>query len=93
MCGVLQLLEGDTPGKVGGQPGDAFELVYTSVTDIVRGKMHTVDPVLAEYIRYRSDATLGLHPHADRMQSPRCAPGARKLLRSAVQGSASLAEA
>ncbi len=54
---VLQLLDDNTPGKVGGQPGDAFELVYTSVTDTVREKMHAVDPVLAEYIRYRSDAT------------------------------------
>ena len=48
----MQLLEGDTPGKVGGPPGNAFELVYTVVTDAVRDKMHTVDPVLAEYIRY-----------------------------------------
>ena len=47
----MQLLEGDTPGKVGGEPGDAFELVYTTVTDTVREKVHTVDPVLAEYIR------------------------------------------
>jgi len=47
----MQLLEGETAGKVGGQPGDAFELVYTSVADTVREKMHTVDPILAEYIR------------------------------------------
>jgi hypothetical protein len=47
----MQLLEGDTPGKVGGEPGDAFELVYTTVTDTVREKVHTVDPVLGEYIR------------------------------------------
>lgn len=47
----LQLLEGTTPGKVGGSPGNAFELVYTVVTDAVRDKMHAVDPVLAEYIR------------------------------------------
>lgn len=52
-CNGLQLLEGDTPGKVGGPPGDAFELVYTSVTDTVREKVHAVDPVLAEYIRCR----------------------------------------
>ena len=48
----LQLLEGDSPGKVGGAPGNAFELVYTSVTDTVRERMHAVDPVLAEYIRH-----------------------------------------
>ena len=47
----LQLLEGDYPGKIGGAPGDAFELVYTSVTNTVRERMHAVDPVLAEYIR------------------------------------------
>ena len=51
-CFIWQLLEEDTPGKLGGQPGDAFELVYTSVTDTVRERMHAVDPVLAEYIRY-----------------------------------------
>ena len=54
----MQLLEGDTAGKVGGQPGDAFELVYTSVADTVRDKMHTVDPILAEYIRYGTKTPL-----------------------------------
>ncbi|KFM29021.1 hypothetical protein F751_6540 [Auxenochlorella protothecoides] len=39
------------PGKVGGPPGNAFELVYTSVTDTVRAKLHDADPVLAEWIR------------------------------------------
>ncbi len=48
---IIQLLKGDTPGKVGGEPGDAFELVYSTVTDIVQDKVHVVDPVLAEYIR------------------------------------------
>lgn len=50
-CLSLQLLGVDTPGKVGGPPGNAFELVYTAVTDSLREKMHNVDPVLAEYIR------------------------------------------
>ena len=48
---AMQLLEGDTPGKVGGHPGDAFDCVYTSVADPVRTNMHEVDPVLTEYIR------------------------------------------
>jgi hypothetical protein len=47
----MQLLEENAAGKVGGAPGDAFELVYTVVTGAVREKMHAVDPVLAEYIR------------------------------------------
>lgn len=56
----MQLLARDTPGKVGGPPGDAFELVYAGATDAVRKKMHAVDPVLSEYIRcalacWRSD--------------------------------------
>ena len=61
-----QLLERDTPGKVGGAPGDAFELVYGVVTDAVREKVHAVDPVLAEYIRcapccWRSTCVGGTH--------------------------------
>lgn len=47
----LQLLDGNTPGKVGGPPGNAFDLVYTVVADALREKMHNVDPVLTEYIR------------------------------------------
>lgn len=48
----LQLLPEDPlPGKAGGDPGNAFELVYTSVTDVVRSKMQAADPVLAEWIR------------------------------------------
>ncbi len=47
----MQLLDGDTPGKVGGEPGDAFDVVYANVATAVRHKMHEVDPVLCEYIR------------------------------------------
>lgn len=46
-----QLLPEETPGKVGGPPGDAFEVVYDQVTDKVRRNMHAADPVLGEYIR------------------------------------------
>lgn len=48
---LQQLLPEDRPGKVGGPPGNAFEIVYDGVTDKVREKMHSVDPVLGEYIR------------------------------------------
>lgn len=46
-----QLLEVDTLGKIGGRPGNAFELVYRSTTDAVRRKMHAVDPTLCEWVR------------------------------------------
>ena len=58
MCAASQLLARDTPGKVGGPPGNAFELVYGGVTDAVRRKMHAVDPVLGEYIRCVSEACI-----------------------------------
>lgn len=48
----VQLLPEDTPGKVGGPPGDAFEVVYGKVTDKVRRNMHAADPVLGELIRH-----------------------------------------
>lgn len=56
------LIDENTPGKVGGPPGNGFELVYEEVTDVVRKKLHTVDPVLAEYIR--------LHLYGDIYSSP-----------------------
>ena len=46
-----QLLETDTPGKIGGHPGNAFELVYGSTTETVRRKINTTDPTLCEWIR------------------------------------------
>lgn len=47
----MQLLERNTPGKVTGGPGNAFELVYGSITEVVRQKMHSTDPTLCEWIR------------------------------------------
>lgn len=47
---LSQLLPHDTPGKVGGPAGDAFDLVYVDVANAVRAKMHRTDPVLADYI-------------------------------------------
>ncbi len=47
---LSQLLPHDTPGKVGGPAGDAFDLVYVGVANTVRAKMHATDPVLADYI-------------------------------------------
>lgn len=57
-----QLLPENTPGKVGGPPGDAFELVYAQVTDAVRQRVHSADPVLGEWIR--------LHLYGDVYSSP-----------------------
>jgi len=57
-----QLLPEDSPAKVGGPPGDAFELVYGSVTDAVRRKVHSSDPGLGEWIR--------LHLYGDVYSSP-----------------------
>ena len=54
----LQLLPEDVPGKSGGAPGNAFELVYISVTDAVRRAVRKVDPVLADWIRYPSSDSL-----------------------------------
>lgn len=62
---VVQLLPEEVPGKSGGPPGNAFELVYSTVTDAVRRAVHKVDPVLADWIRYRCHAlprmTAGMH--------------------------------
>ena len=49
---AAHLLDGGAPGKVGGPPGDAFELVYLGVRDRVWANLYKVDPVLSEYIRY-----------------------------------------
>lgn len=59
---ALQLLPEDAPAKVSGAPGDAFELVYGSVTDAVRRKVHSSDPPLGEWIR--------LHLYGDVYSSP-----------------------
>lgn len=48
---TVQLLPEEVPGKCGGPPGNAFELVYAKVTDAVRQAVRKVDPVLAEWIR------------------------------------------
>ena len=62
----MQLLPEDTPGKVGGPPGDAFEVVYGKVTDKVRRNMHAADPVLGELIRHaRAPSDLSVPPSAD----------------------------
>ena len=57
-------MDGNTSGKVGGPPGNAFELVYTVVTDAVREKMHNVDPILAEYIRCATPFLMASHAHS-----------------------------
>lgn len=51
VCVSVQLLPEEVPGKAGGSPGNAFELVYGHVTDAVRRTVRKSDPVLAEWIR------------------------------------------
>lgn len=51
VSGFLQLLPEEVPGKAGGPPGNAFELVYGHMTDAVRRAVRKVDPVLADWIR------------------------------------------
>ena len=48
---VMQMIPEDFPGKVGGPPGNAFELVYGTVSDQVRKKVQDADPVLSEWIQ------------------------------------------
>lgn len=70
------------PGKVGGPPGNAFELVYDKVTDIVRAKLHDWDPVLAEYIR--------LHLYGDVYSGPGLTMSQKQLLTVAFLGEAQM---
>ncbi len=65
----LQLLPEDVPGKSGGPPGNAFELVYISVTDAVRRAVRKVDPVLADWIRYPASVSL---PVSQTRPMPKC---------------------
>ena len=39
------------PGKAGGQPGNAFDLVYATKTDKVYQNLYQMDPVVSEWIR------------------------------------------
>lgn len=45
------LMQEDTPGKAGGLPGNAFDLVYDSMADKVLQRVYSVDSVLGEWIR------------------------------------------
>jgi hypothetical protein len=46
------LLKEEVPGKVGGRPGNTFELVYgPTVRDKIWAKLYSVDAVLADWIR------------------------------------------
>eukprot|EP00887_Chlorella_sp_A99_P001405 scaffold8.g1405.t1 len=56
------LLPEDAPVKAGGPPGNAFELVYSAVSDRVRANMHAADPGLGEWIR--------THAYGDVYSSP-----------------------
>ncbi|KAK9814833.1 hypothetical protein WJX72_012357 [[Myrmecia] bisecta] len=81
---AAKLLEEDVPGKAGGPPGNAFQLVYTKVTDAVRQKLHTVDPVLAEYIR--------MHLYGDIYSSPEVELRQRQLFMCAFLAEANMHE-
>ena len=59
LMSLTQLLEQNTPGKIGGAPGNAFELVYASTTEPVRRRMHSTDPTLCEWIRQALHHHLG----------------------------------
>ena len=59
MCAcLLQLLAGNTVGKVAGPPGNALDLVYPGLGSAVTKKLHQMDPVLAEYIRWHTGGIL-----------------------------------
>lgn len=45
------ILDESVPGKAGGPPGNAFNLVYNGVVSKVWTRLYTVDGVLAEWIR------------------------------------------
>ena len=78
------MLPYDTPAKIGGPPGDAFELVYASVTDPVRAKVHSADPVLGEWIR--------LHLYGDIYSSPGLDMRRKQLIMCARLGQANMGE-
>lgn len=79
-----KLLPQDTPAKIGGPPGDAFELVYTTVTNPVRRKVHSADPALGEWIR--------LHLYGDIYSSPGLDLRRKQLLMSARLAQANMGE-
>lgn len=76
------MLRGQCPGKIGGAPGDAFELVYDKVTDKVRDKLYDWDPVLSEYIR--------LHLYGDVYSSPGLSMRQKQMLTVSFLGEANM---
>ncbi|KAK9827381.1 hypothetical protein WJX81_004806 [Elliptochloris bilobata] len=81
---AAKLLPHDTLGKIGGAPGDAFQLVYGSVAGAVRAKVHSVDPVLAEYIMR--------HLYGDVYSSPGLGLRQKQVLMVAFLGQADMHE-
>lgn len=45
------VMQESSPGKAGGSPGNAFQLVYAAKTDKVWENLYATDPVLSEWIR------------------------------------------
>jgi alkylhydroperoxidase/carboxymuconolactone decarboxylase family protein YurZ len=79
-----RVLPPDAPAKVGGPPGDAFELVYATVAGAVRRKVHAADPALGEWIR--------LHLYGDVYSSPGLSLRRKQLLMCARLGEADMQE-
>lgn len=79
-----QLLPEEVPGKSGGLPGNAFELVYSTVTDAVRRAVRKVDPVLADWIR--------VHLYGDVYSSPGLSMKQKQILMVAFLGQANMLE-
>lgn len=63
-----QLLPEDVPGKCGGPPGDAFELVYGNVSPAMHTALREIDPVLADWIRRHLFGDIYSSPGLDMQQ-------------------------
>ncbi|KAK9807216.1 hypothetical protein WJX73_010028 [Symbiochloris irregularis] len=81
---AAQLLPVDTPGKVSGPPGNAFELVFDKVAPAVRNQLHQVDPVLGAYI--------SRHAYGDVYSSPGISLRQKELLMCAYLGQANMSD-
>lgn len=79
-----KLLDEDTVAKVGGSPGEAFGLVYASVSARVGQKVYEADPALAEWIR--------LHCYGDIYSSPGISMKCKQLLMCARLAQANMGD-
>ncbi|CAL8463741.1 g3275 [Coccomyxa elongata] len=70
------------PGKAGGPPGNAFNLVYNGVVSNVWSRLYTIDGVLAEWIR--------LHAYGDVYSNPGLSLQQKQLITSAFLSEANM---